>query len=103
MELEKISNSARKSIVRMVHNSKSGHPGGSLSSIDILTALYFNVMRIDQNNLHDTQRDKLVLSKGHASPALYAILAEKGFIPKEELMTFRLINTRLQGHPNMND
>lgn len=103
MELEKVANNARKNIVRMVHNAKSGHPGGSLSCIDILTALYFNVMRIDKNNVNDIRRDKLVLSKGHASPALYAILAEKGIIPEEQLMTFRHINTNLQGHPNMNE
>ena len=102
-DLRLVANNMRKNIVKMVHNANSGHPGGSLSSTDILTALYFNVMNIDKNNLNDKKRDKLVMSKGHASPALYAALAEKGFIPEEELMTFRFINSRLQGHPNMND
>lgn len=103
MELERIANNIRCNIVKMVHNAKSGHPGGSLSCTDILTVLYFNIMRIDENNLHDKSRDRFILSKGHASPALYAVLAEKGFIREEELMTFRLIDSRLQGHPNMND
>ena len=99
-DLKLVANNMRKNIVKMVHNAKAGHPGGSLSCTDILVALYFNVMNIDKNNLNDTRRDKLVMSKGHASPALYAVLAEKGFIPEEELMTFRLINSRLQGHPS---
>jgi len=98
--LYSVANNMRKNIVKMVHNAKSGHPGGSLSVTDILTALYFNVMDINENNLDNVQRDKFVLSKGHASPALYAVLAEKGFIPEEELMTFRLINSRIQGHPS---
>ena len=101
-DLRLVANNMRKNIVKMVHNAKSGHPGGSLSCADILTALYFNVMNIDKNNLNDKKRDKLVMSKGHASPALYAVLAEKGFISEEELMTFRLIDSRIQGHPNMN-
>ena len=101
-DLRLVANNMRKNIVKKVHNAKSGHPGGSLSCADILTALYFNVMNIDKNNLNDKKRDKLVMSKGHASPALYAVLAEKGFISEEELMTFRLIDSRIQGHPNMN-
>jgi len=101
--LQQHANNMRKNIVKMVHNSQSGHPGGSLSCTDILTALYFGVMNITKENLKDVQRDKFVLSKGHASPALYAVLAEKGFISQEELMTFRLINSNLQGHPNMNE
>ncbi len=101
--LEKVANNMRKNILKMIHNAKSGHPGGSLSCTDILTALYFNEMNINKDNLHDTQRDKFVLSKGHASPALYAVLAEKGFITEQDLMTFRLINSNLQGHPNMNE
>ena len=100
--LEKVANNMRKNILKMIHNAKSGHPGGSLSCTDILVALYFNEMNINKENLHDTQRDKFVLSKGHASPALYAVLAEKGFINESDLMTFRLINSNLQGHPNMN-
>ena len=101
--LQHIANNMRKNIVKMVHNAASGHPGGSLSSTDILTALYFNVMDITKDNLNDVHRDKFVMSKGHASPALYAVLAEKGFISEEELMTFRHIDSRLQGHPNMRD
>jgi len=93
---------ARRNIVKMVANAKSGHPGGSLSAIDVLTYLYFNVMNIEKENLTDIDRDKFVLSKGHASPALYAVLAEKGFIEEEELMTFRLFGSRLQGHPTYN-
>ena len=102
-DLKKIANNMRKNIVRMVHNAQSGHPGGSLSCADILTVLYFRIMNINKDNLHDVKRDKFVLSKGHASPAIYAVLAEKGFIPQEEVMTYRLINSRLQGHPNMRD
>ncbi|MBQ4251601.1 MAG: transketolase [Erysipelotrichaceae bacterium] len=100
-DLKKIANNMRKNIVKMVHNAKAGHPGGSLSCTDILVALYFNVMHIDAENLHDVQRDKFVMSKGHASPALYSVLAEKGFITYDDLMTFRLIDSNIQGHPNM--
>lgn len=92
----------RRNIVKMVHQAASGHPGGSLSCTDILAWLYFNEMNVDASNVNSTKRDRFVLSKGHASPALYAVLSEKGFIEEEELMTFRRINTRLQGHPNMN-
>jgi len=101
--LQKIANNMRINIVKMVHANKSGHPGGALSCADILTALYFNAMDINKDNLKDTVRDKFVLSKGHASAAIYAVLAEKGFIPFEELKTFRAINSNLQGHPNMLD
>lgn len=89
----------RRSIIRMVAHAHSGHPGGSLSAADILTYLYFNEMEISRDNLTDPKRDRFVLSKGHASPALYAVLAEKGFLPEEELDTFRAIDSRLQGHP----
>ena len=92
----------RRNIVKMVHQAASGHPGGSLSCTDILAWLYFNEMNINADNVNSTNRDRFVLSKGHASPALYAVLSEKGFLPEEELMTFRHINSRLQGHPNMN-
>lgn len=102
MELESIANNVRKNIVEMVTEAASGHPGGSLSSTDILTALYFNVMKVNPLNPNDPDRDRFVLSKGHAAPALYAVLAEKGFIKKEELKTLRKINSNLQGHPNMN-
>ncbi len=90
----------RKDIVKMVAEASSGHPGGSLSAADIVTVLYFNEMNIDPANQNDPNRDRFVLSKGHASPVLYAALAEKGFFPREELMTFRKINSRLQGHPS---
>ena len=94
-------NNIRKNIVNMVHSAKSGHPGGSLSITDILTVLYFYELRIDINNPKDENRDRLVLSKGHCSPALYAVLAEKGFIPQSDLETFRKIDSYLQGHPDM--
>jgi len=100
-DLKKHANNMRKNILKMVHHANSGHPGGSLSVTDILVGLYFGVMNINKDNLNDIQRDKFVLSKGHACPALYAVLAEKGFIPEEELMTFRCIDSRIQGHPSM--
>ena len=92
----------RRNIVKEVYSAQSGHPGGSLGATDILTELYFEEMDINEENLNTLNRDRFVLSKGHASPALYAVLAEKGFLPEEELTTFRAINSRLQGHPNMN-
>lgn len=91
----------RRNIIRMVYEAQSGHPGGSLSATDILTVLYFEVMDIHQDNVKGINRDRFVLSKGHASPLLYALLCEKGFIEKEELRTFRKLGSRLQGHPNM--
>lgn len=97
--LETISNNIRKNIVQMVHAASSGHPGGSLSAVEILTYLYFKEMNI--NNPKDEDRDRFILSKGHASPVLYSVLAEKGFIDKESLSTFRRINSKLQGHPDM--
>ena len=102
-ELKRIAKEVRISIIREVYNAQSGHPGGSLGCTDILTELYFNIMDITPENAGSIERDRFVLSKGHCSPALYAVLAEKGIIPKEELLTFRKLNSRLQGHPNMND
>lgn len=99
--LQRHAKSIRRNIVSMVTEAKSGHPGGSLSAADILTLLYFKHMHVDPQNPHDPERDRFVLSKGHASPLLYSTLAEKGYFPKEELMTFRKINSRLQGHPEM--
>lgn len=93
----------RKSIMEEVFNAQSGHPGGSLSIADILTVLYFDELNIDEKNPSWEERDRVVLSKGHCSPALYATLSERGFFPKEDLKTFRNINSKLQGHPNMND
>ena len=100
-ELKKISNDIRIDIVKSVHAAGSGHPGGSLSAADIMTALYFEVMNVDPENPEMEERDKFILSKGHANPALYAALAERGFFPKEELMTLRKPGSILQGHPNM--
>lgn len=91
----------RKSIVSMITEAKSGHPGGSLSATDILTALYFSEMNIDPANPKMEGRDRFVLSKGHAAPAIYATLAEKGYFSKDELMTLRKFGSRLQGHPDM--
>lgn len=91
----------RKNIVKMVTAANSGHPGGSLSAVEILSAIYFTQMDICQENLDSSDRDRFVLSKGHAAPVLYATLAEKGFLPEEELLTLRQLNSRLQGHPSM--
>ncbi len=92
----------RKGIIEGTFNAKSGHPGGSLSIADILTYLYFKEMKIDTANPKWEKRDRLVLSKGHAAPALYAVLAERGFFPVEDLKTLRKSDSYLQGHPNMN-
>ena len=91
----------RRSIVSMIAEAKSGHPGGSLSATDILTALYFSEMNIDPNNPKMEGRDRFVLSKGHAAPAIYSTLAEKGYFSKDELLTLRKFGSRLQGHPDM--
>lgn len=92
---------ARMGIIEGVFNAKSGHPGGSLSCVDILTYLYFNHMNVDPQNPKDENRDRFVLSKGHAAPALYSVLALKGFFPVEELKTLRKSNSMLQGHPSV--
>ena len=91
----------RQGIIEAVHSAKSGHPGGSLSSADIMTVLYFEEMRVKPEEPKWADRDRFVLSKGHCSPALYATLAERGFFPKEDLKTFRHIDSYLQGHPEM--
>lgn len=91
----------RKHIIEMLHESGSGHPGGSLSAADILAVLYFDEMKVDSKNPKWEDRDRFVLSKGHAAPVLYATLAEKGFFQKEELMRLRKIDSMLQGHPDM--
>ena len=93
----------RMGIIEGTHAAKSGHPGGSLSAADLITYLYFRQMKVDPQNPHDENRDRFVLSKGHAAPALYAALAEKGFFPASELLTLRHIGSILQGHPNMNE
>lgn len=102
LALEKIANNVRIDILEEVYNAKSGHIGGAFSIADILTVLYFNEMNIDAKSPDSPDRDRLVLSKGHASAALYAVLAEKGYIDKEELKAFRNIDSNLQGHPDMN-
>lgn len=91
----------RKNIIKMVTEAQSGHPGGSLSSVEIGVALYFTQMDVNDENLNSCNRDRFVLSKGHASPMLYSVLAEKGFLDEEELLSFRRIGSRLQGHPSM--
>lgn len=101
-ELAHIAKRVRRNIIKMVFNAKSGHIGGAFSATEIAVSLYFNEMNITKDNLTDLCRDKFVLSKGHASALLFAVLSEKGFLPEEELLTFRKINSRLQGHPNMN-
>lgn len=102
-ELRNIATTIRKDIVTMLTESASGHPGGSLSAADILTTLYFNEMNIDPKNEKDSNRDRFVLSKGHAAPVLYSTLARRGFFDVEELKTLRKFGSNLQGHPNMND
>lgn len=100
-QLANIANEMRIDIVRMVTEAGSGHPGGSLSCADILAALYFGVMKNDPADPKNEDRDRFILAKGHAAPALYAVLAEAGYFPKEELQTLRKLGTRLQGHPDM--
>jgi len=89
----------RKHIIEMLYKAKSGHPGGSLSAVDALVALYFFHMKINPKKPNDPNRDRFILSKGHAAPALYAVLAERGYFPVEELKKLRMINCMLQGHP----
>ncbi len=99
--LKDITRTMRKDIVYMINRSKSGHPGGSLSSVEILAALYFDEMNIDPQNLKMEDRDRFVLSKGHAAPVLYSALANKGYFDKKELDNLRKIDSMLQGHPDM--
>ena len=101
-ELKNLSVENRKNIIKMVYNAQSGHIGGALSSIDILTVLYNKIMNIcpQWSKSEDfDKRDRFVLSKGHASAALYSVLSQTGYFPKDELMTFRILGSRLQGHP----
>ncbi len=99
--LEQRANDIRIDVVSMIAEAGSGHPGGSLSCVDILTALYFGgIMTYDANDPHMEGRDWFFLAKGHAAPALYAVLAHAGFFPREELMTLRKLGSRLQGHPD---
>ena len=101
LELSRIANNLRVSIIEEVYNAKCGHPGGSLSIADILTYLYFVEMNVDPSDPKKADRDRFVLSKGHTAPALYAALAERGFFPKEDLKTLRKTASYLQGHPDM--
>ena len=101
LELQKTANEIRKGIVTAVHSAKAGHPGGSLSAADIFTYLYFEEMNVDPANPKMENRDRFVLSKGHTAPGLYAALAERGFFPKEDLVTLRHVGSYLQGHPDM--
>lgn len=101
LNLEKTACKVRIGIIHGVHAAKCGHPGGSLSATDILTYLYFKEMNIDPKNPKDPGRDRFVLSKGHAAPALYATLAERGYFSPDELFNLRHIGSFLQGHPDM--
>ena len=101
LELKKIATDIRIGAVTAVFNAKSGHPGGALSSADILACLYFNELNVDAKNPKDENRDRFVLSKGHSCPGLYSALALKGFFPYEELKSFRHTGALLQGHPDM--
>ena len=101
-ELQAHAKNIRKNILREIFVAQSGHPGGSLGATDILTELFFEVMDINETNVNGIDRDRFVLSKGHTSPLLYAILVEKGLLADEQLDTFRKIDSKLQGHPNMN-
>ena len=103
IEIENKAKEIRKDIIEQVYSANSGHPGGSLSIADIMAVLYFDELNINEKNPKWEDRDRLILSKGHCSPALYGALAERGYFGKEDLKGFRNINSKLQGHPNMND
>ena len=101
LEFNKITKDVRRGIIKAVHSAKSGHPGGSLSIADMLTYLYFKQMNIDPQNPKDENRDRFVLSKGHAAPGYYSVLAHRGFFSVEDLVTLRKTTSYLQGHPDM--
>ena len=101
-ELKEHAKNVRKNILKMIANANSGHTGGSLGAADLLTVLYLEIMDVNKDNVKGIDRDRFVLSKGHTSPLLYAVLAEKGLLDEAELMTFRKVDSNLQGHPNMN-
>ena len=101
LELMKTANEIRKGIVTALHSAKAGHPGGSLSATEIFTYLYFEELNIDPKDPKKADRDRFVLSKGHTAPGLYSTLAQKGFFPKEDLVTLRHTGSYLQGHPDM--
>ena len=102
LELKKLACKARMGVLTSTHGAKAGHPGGSLSAADALTYLYFKEMRVDPADPHWAGRDRFVLSKGHAAPGLYSVLALRGYFPEKDLPTLRHIDSYLQGHPNMN-
>ena len=101
LRLSRTANNVRKNIIEGVYNAGCGHPGGSLSIADIITYLYFEELRVDPKNPKDPKRDRFVLSKGHTAPALYAVLAERGYFPVEDIKTLRKTTSHLQGHPDM--
>ena len=101
LRLSRTANNVRKNIIEGVYNAGCGHPGGSLSIADIITYLYFEELRVDPKNPKDPKRDRFVLSKGHTAPALYAVLAERGYFPLEDIKTLRKTSSYLQGHPDM--
>ena len=101
LELMKTANEIRKGIVTALHSAKAGHPGGSLSATEIFTYLYFEEMNVDPKDPKKADRERFVLSKGHTAPGLYSTLAQKGFFPKEDLVTLRHTGSYLQGHPDM--
>lgn len=101
-ELRETAQSIRQDVVRMIHLAGDGHPGPSLSIVDIVVALYLEIMQIDPSKPHWEERDRFILSKGHACPAVYAVLAYLGYFPKEELPGLRSLRSMLQGHPDMN-
>jgi transketolase len=98
-DMRNIARRIRRNIITMIGSAGSGHPGGSLSAVEILTALYFKVMKHDPSNPAWSERDRFILSKGHAAPVLYSALCESGYLPESELCTLRKIDSRLQGHP----
>jgi transketolase len=100
-ELENKAGELRRHVIRIIYEAGSGHPGGSLSATDVITVLYFHVLNVNPEEPDWEDRDRFLLSKGHAAPALYAALAERGFFPIEELKTLRKMGSRLQGHPDM--
>ena len=101
LQLKKTANEIRKGIITAVYNAKAGHPGGSLSAAEMFTYLYFEELNVDPANPDDPDRDRFVLSKGHTAPGLYSVLAERGYFPKEDLVTLRHLGSYLQGHPDM--
>jgi len=101
LHLKKIANQIRQDIIKMITEAGSGHPGGSLSCVEILVSLYFgDILKYDPQNPHWEERDRFILSKAHGAPALYAVLSQAGFFSHNELLTLRKINSRLQGHPD---